>query len=137
MASGFISDEEAAALENATLETFKRLQHERERALERAIDGWAAQCGVTVAEWLRHFTCLVEELYPNRGESFTITFRITPVWRDDAPSPGWKVKPMLVGDTYRNGRRVTQNRLACPRGCDGPWLVEGQRCPTCHEVALL
>ncbi len=104
--AGTITDIEAAALEKATLTTFERLQQERERALARAIDGWAAQCGVTVEEWLKHFTCQIEELWPDRGESFTVTFRITPAWRDDAPSPVWKIKPMLVGDTYRNGQRV-------------------------------
>jgi hypothetical protein len=92
---GFISDLEAAALENATLSTLKLLQTERERALARAIDGWAAQCGVTVEEWLKHFTCQVEELWPDGGESFTVTFRVTPAWREDAPKPGWRVKPIL------------------------------------------
>lgn len=88
-------------------EVFQRLIAERYRALEKAVDGWAAQCGVTVEEWCRHFTCRVEEVWPDgTGGSFTVTFRITPVWRDDAPEPPWKIKPMLVGDTYRNGRRA-------------------------------
>lgn len=108
--AGMITDIEAARIENAALKTLERLQQERERALAKAIDGWAAQCGVTVEEWLKHFTCLVEEIWPDgtggTGDSFTVTFRITPEWRDDAPSNNWKVKTMFVGDTYRNGERV-------------------------------
>jgi hypothetical protein len=105
--AGTMSDLEASAIENAALETLERLQQERTRALAKAIDGWAAQCSVTVEEWLRHFTCLVEERWPDgSGDSFTVTFHITPVWRDDAPANRRKVKPMLVGDTYRNGQRV-------------------------------
>jgi hypothetical protein len=108
---GTITDIEAAQLENAALTTLERLQKERERALAKAIDGWAAQCGVTVEEWLKHFTCLIEERWPDgSGDSFTVTFRITPAWRDDAPSNRWRVKPMLVGDTYRNGQRVREGR---------------------------
>lgn len=74
---GFLSEAEAAALEQRVLSTFERLLQEREHAIARAIRGWAEQAGVTPEVWLQTYACHVEDIY----EANVVTFRVHPVLR--------------------------------------------------------